>query len=461
MNPKTLLILTALAGVVIVGAVLAVNSREASGNGGGEDLPQLITAAERERIEDTQTIRIESAEETITLERTEAGEWTVEENAGYVADSERVGKILRGFALMEVEELKTANPQLFDRLEVRDPEEDDSKGVRVTLLDEAGETIQSAVVGRTSRSIAGGQSLYVRVPEIENVLLVRSPLEARGSLEQFTRTEVFSLPRESLLEVKVTRFDGQVTHIDRPTTDTAEWSMVNVPEGYEVTSASRLRSFVTPLQTFRHDGVQRVSAWDELTTETTVMARTADGMTVEAVIRQNEDGEHFARFSASVAENAGNPEEAREAAEKFNAATEGFVFKLTDWQANSFLKDHEELLRESDPVETASASHILVAWEGSAAAGEDISRTKEEARTKAAELRARLAENPDDFEQIAREESEAAGATETGGSLGAVTEGTMEDAFEAALFALEPGEISEVVETRQGFHIIRRDATPQ
>ncbi|MGD2134964.1 MAG: peptidylprolyl isomerase [Gemmatimonadales bacterium] len=56
----------------------------------------------------------------------------------------------------------------------------------------------------------------------------------------------------------------------------------------------------------------------------------------------------------------------------------------------------------------------------------------------------------------ANAENDDRGARRRGGSLGVLTRGAMVDQFEEAAFALEPGAISDVVETRFGYHIVRR-----
>jgi parvulin-like peptidyl-prolyl isomerase len=62
----------------------------------------------------------------------------------------------------------------------------------------------------------------------------------------------------------------------------------------------------------------------------------------------------------------------------------------------------------------------------------------------------------EDFAELASQYSDDDSA-ETGGSLGAVTRGRMVAPFEEAGFKLKNGEISEVVETEYGFHIIKAD----
>lgn len=62
-----------------------------------------------------------------------------------------------------------------------------------------------------------------------------------------------------------------------------------------------------------------------------------------------------------------------------------------------------------------------------------------------------------DFIALAKQRSVDPYSRENGGDLGWISAGTMVQSFEEALFALKPGEISEVVESNYGFHLIRVD----
>jgi len=109
-----------------------------------------------------------------------------------------------------------------------------------------------------------------------------------------------------------------------------------------------------------------------------------------------------------------------------------------------------------ESTESMEASHILVSYTGALRADADITRTKEEAQARAAELKAQL-DNGADFGELARAESDGPSA-EKNGSLGAFSQGGMVAPFEAAAFALAQGEISDVTETDFGFHIIKADS---
>lgn len=77
------------------------------------------------------------------------------------------------------------------------------------------------------------------------------------------------------------------------------------------------------------------------------------------------------------------------------------------------------------------------------------------AREKAESLRRRIVEDKEDFEKLAREYSDDPGSRRLGGNLGMMGRGQFVSEFEAAAYQLQKGEVSEVVKTEFGYHIIQ------
>ncbi|WP_298829386.1 SurA N-terminal domain-containing protein [uncultured Piscinibacter sp.] len=100
--------------------------------------------------------------------------------------------------------------------------------------------------------------------------------------------------------------------------------------------------------------------------------------------------------------------------------------------------------------EERRASHILVKAEKSAPAAD-----REKARAKAEQLLAEVKKSPGSFADIARKNSDDPGSAARGGDLDFFGRGAMVKPFEDAAFGLKQGEISGIVESDFGYHIIQ------
>ena len=106
-------------------------------------------------------------------------------------------------------------------------------------------------------------------------------------------------------------------------------------------------------------------------------------------------------------------------------------------------------------LERAKARHILIAFKGSPAAQKDRKElTEDEAKAKAEGIRTKLVAGAD-FAAIAKAESDDTGSAARGGDLGSFSRGQMVPEFDAAVFEGKVGEISPVVRTQYGFHVIQ------
>ena len=103
----------------------------------------------------------------------------------------------------------------------------------------------------------------------------------------------------------------------------------------------------------------------------------------------------------------------------------------------------------SEPEERR-ASHILVKADKNAPAEE-----RAKAKAKAESLLAEVKKNPASFAEVAKKNSDDPGSKERGGDLDYFGRGAMTPPFDEAVFALKPGELSGIVETDFGFHIIQ------
>lgn len=104
-------------------------------------------------------------------------------------------------------------------------------------------------------------------------------------------------------------------------------------------------------------------------------------------------------------------------------------------------------------AEERRARHILITADKDAAA--DV---KQKAKARAEALLAEVRKSPAGFADVAKKNSQDPGSAEKGGDLDFFGRGAMVKAFEDAVFAMKPGEISNVVETDFGYHVIQLEA---
>ncbi|MEA3415307.1 MAG: peptidylprolyl isomerase [Thermodesulfobacteriota bacterium] len=124
-----------------------------------------------------------------------------------------------------------------------------------------------------------------------------------------------------------------------------------------------------------------------------------------------------------------------------------FVQKVTisDKKSKAYYESNPEYFKQPEQVQ---ARHILIKI-GSKA---DESQ-KAQARKKIEKIRKRL-QKGEDFAALAKEFSQCPSKAK-GGDLGYFQHGQMAPAFEQVAFALKPGAVSDIVETRFGYHLIK------
>lgn len=110
----------------------------------------------------------------------------------------------------------------------------------------------------------------------------------------------------------------------------------------------------------------------------------------------------------------------------------------------------ETELREAWQADAGNAdrrlSHIMLTF------GDE--RSREDAVAQLNEVKARLAEG-ESFADLAAEVSDDASSSANGGDIGVISRGFFDEAFEQAAFALDEGQVSDIVETDNGLHLIQ------
>jgi peptidyl-prolyl cis-trans isomerase D len=129
------------------------------------------------------------------------------------------------------------------------------------------------------------------------------------------------------------------------------------------------------------------------------------------------------------------------------------LMKSVSVSEDDLRKYHAENASRYTAAEERRASHILIKADKSAPAPQ-----RQQAKAKAEELLAQVRKAPATFPEVARAQSQDPGSASRGGDLDFFGRGAMVKPFEDAVFAMKPGEISPVIESDFGYHVIRLEA---
>lgn len=119
--------------------------------------------------------------------------------------------------------------------------------------------------------------------------------------------------------------------------------------------------------------------------------------------------------------------------------------EVSDEEAKTFYEKNPNYFKRPEEVH---AQHILIK-----SGKEDDDKKKTASRKELMEIKKR-ADAGEDFSELAKAHSQGPSAPK-GGDLGYFSKGKMVPAFEKAAFELKPNEVSDIVETRFGFHLIK------
>ena len=120
---------------------------------------------------------------------------------------------------------------------------------------------------------------------------------------------------------------------------------------------------------------------------------------------------------------------------------------IADEEARKYYTSHAERYKTG---ETRRASHILIRVDSGAPEAAVAA-----AKAKADQLLEQVRKTPADFAKIAKDNSQDPGSAAKGGDLDWFSRGAMVKAFEDVAFTLKEGQISDVVRSDFGFHVIR------
>ncbi|NVJ70628.1 MAG: DUF4340 domain-containing protein [Alphaproteobacteria bacterium] len=331
----------------ILGAIWVLFGEDPTREQGGRGEPTFegIKAS----INDVAALKLEKSGSTVTLQKTGEG-WQVAERGGYAADISLVRDFLRGVALSERREPKTANPERFGEIGLG------TEALKVTLAAKDDSTMLAFDMGKQSMIGSDRSLTYVFQEKDTRAWLVTALAEASGDPAWWLD--------KSLLDITATRFRavtmGGVT-LERPLGAT-DYTLAGLKDGEKAVPAWRLGEPARVLSGLGFEDVRHLG--NPLSDpKATVVAHTHDGLMLSLALYDMEGAtwvQVTASFDAteqSTGEEGTLPDAPADVAAEavmITGKTHGWFFRLDDADAQALLQKRADFLvadtPENDPT---------------------------------------------------------------------------------------------------------------
>ena len=263
-----------------------------------------------------------------------------------------------------------------------------------------------------------------------------------------------------------------------------------VHSNFKVTN-EQLAQFITSLPEFQQGGKFSQEVYDKLLSQNQMTpSQFENKMRGELLLQQARDGIPSLAFTAPAVENAIlNVEHQQREVSVAEIKTADFIsqVKVDPSEVQAYYDKHKDKFKVPEQVklefvmmsantlipkmqttedeakkfynenaakfqgnEQRHASHILIGVSATA-----TPEAKAEAKKKAEQVLAEVKKSPAKFAELAKKYSQDPGSAEKGGDLGTFARGSMVKPFEEAVFSMKPGDISGLVQSDFGYHIIK------
>lgn len=343
MNPK---LFTGLAVTAVATFLLAVishsrNETWTSGAVSGTKLfPALASAAKN-----TKTIKITQGQTIVTM-TDEGGKWIMKDRGGFGVNDEKIRRLMVKLAGAELIEPKTRLADRYKLLELENPTDKDAKSRLMHVADAKGNTLAELVMGKQRYDAFGtGKSgTYVRKPGDPQTWLVNAGLDAEPTVAYWAHSQiVYDSERDRIKRITV-EIPGVkpplVIERDPKGTDDRSWVMADMPADKQIKMDQPLDSVANGFTRINLDDVRPIAAPRSGPDLIKATLEEKDGLVVTFLVhREGKDNkEHWLTLSAT------GEGKSKERADKINAETKGWEYKLPTSKVEQVLKTRDDIL---------------------------------------------------------------------------------------------------------------------
>lgn len=328
MTAKNLNALAALAAILVI-AYLVLDRSESNRPVSDTLIPEL-----KSQINDVTSLGARNASGTVTIRRSDDA-WVVVEREGYAADMARLRDVLVSIADAKIIERKTSDPEKYHLIGVSDPSDANSESTELTISGDGFE--YSIIIGATAQTVFR----YVRMADAEQSVLIDQNPDVPGDAAEWLADALVDIDAERVQQVIISHADGEEFVVEKPSTEAANYAVVNIPDGRELSYPSVANEIGAALAELTLDDVRPKPVGD-LKPGTTTMIRTFDGLQIVAMIYERDDA-----IWISIVADAAEEAEAgiQDEVAGINTRLAAWQFAIPDHKTNLLKRRMEDLLK--------------------------------------------------------------------------------------------------------------------
>ncbi len=308
------------------------------------------------RIQDVAKVEIKSGDHSTVL-AAKGDQWVLENRGGYPAFFSRIKPLVIAISKLEIREAKTANPDLYSRLQVEDVSAEKAKSNLVTLFDAEGKTLASLLIGkeRVNRTDGSTNSLYVRKVGEEQSYLVKGAIMLSANPADWLENSLIDLSSDRLKSITIDHGGDKTVQVIREDKSAENYQLQNIPEGFKIKSQATMNSLASAVEELHFDDINSAADFKWPAEILVTEYETFDGLVASIKSAKVED-KTWAEFSfkftgkeepVKPAEDGQNQmPSVKQQAEILNAKTKGWVYALPKFKAKMLTRSLDKLINE-------------------------------------------------------------------------------------------------------------------
>ncbi len=284
-------------------------------------LPQLsdnATAVDR--------IKITSGGNTLVVESHKAGDkWVIDSLDGYSANVEPLSELINRLKDAKKIEAKTAKPEQFHHLGLRDISDEQSKAVMVTVS--AGDKSYQVLLGDNAKQ---GSGQYVRLGGDNQSWLIDKAIDKPDKAEDWVETKLFDFEQK---DIQMLKYSGQFSYeLSKKDAEQENYSLTPIDAGYKLKYDSITSAAARSIASLKFEALTPQAQLNDFTPAQSIDVSFFDDKGQLTLQLAKVGDNHYLQLKGD------------------NPLWQKWAYQIGEYQYNQLVKDPKDYLEEDKPV---------------------------------------------------------------------------------------------------------------